>query len=466
MFEAGQSVDVTGTTKGKGFAGVMKRHGFKGLGASHGAQRKHRSPGSIGGCATPGRVFKGMRMAGRMGDVRQTTQNLTVHAVDAEKGLLLIKGAVPGPNGGLVLVRTAAKGAVTMADRAPPTSTVDVESPPGDNAGTVELPAEIFDVQVNIPLIHQVVVGAARRRPPGHARHQDPRRGPRRWPQAVPPEGHRPRPPGLDPRAAVRRRWRRPRPARRATTTQRTPKKMKAAALRGALSDRARDGRIHVVTGARRRRRRRRPRPRSRRSRTLSDRRHVLVVRRARATTSPGRACATSTGCTCSSPDQLNTYDVLVTDDVVFTQGALETFLAGPTRGKGAKAVATESEAAERPPTDAHEEPSSEDRRPARRPARAGRSRRRATGCSTRTSTRSSSRPDANKTQIKIAVEQVFGVKVTEREHAQPPGQAQAHPRPASASARTPSARSSASPTATASTSSAARSPERGTGPT
>jgi large subunit ribosomal protein L3 len=111
VFEAGVKVDVTGKSKGKGFAGVMKRHNFKGLGAGHGVQRKHRSPGSIGGCATPGRVFKGVRMAGRMGNERVTTQNLTVHAVDAEKGLLLIKGAVPGPNGGLVLVRTAAKGA-------------------------------------------------------------------------------------------------------------------------------------------------------------------------------------------------------------------------------------------------------------------------------------------------------------------------------------------------------------------
>ncbi|MEU6316974.1 50S ribosomal protein L3 [Streptomyces sp. NPDC047009] len=111
VFESGQKVDVTGKSKGKGFAGVMKRHNFKGLGAGHGVQRKHRSPGSIGGCATPGRVFKGVRMAGRMGNERVTTQNLTVHAVDAEKGLLLIKGAVPGPNGGLVLVRTAAKGA-------------------------------------------------------------------------------------------------------------------------------------------------------------------------------------------------------------------------------------------------------------------------------------------------------------------------------------------------------------------
>ena len=110
-FEAGTPIDVTGKTRGKGYAGVMKRHGFHGLKSSHGVERKHRSPGSIGACATPGRVFKGVRMAGRMGSQRFTAQNLTVQAVDAEKGLLLIKGAVPGPNGGLVLVRTAAKGA-------------------------------------------------------------------------------------------------------------------------------------------------------------------------------------------------------------------------------------------------------------------------------------------------------------------------------------------------------------------
>jgi large subunit ribosomal protein L3 len=110
VFDAGTVVDVVGTSKGKGTAGVMKRHGFKGLGASHGTQRKHRSPGSIGGCATPGRVFKGLRMAGRMGNARVTTQNLTVHRVDADNGLLLIKGAVPGPRGGLLLVKTAAKG--------------------------------------------------------------------------------------------------------------------------------------------------------------------------------------------------------------------------------------------------------------------------------------------------------------------------------------------------------------------
>ena len=110
VFETGQVVDVVGTSKGKGTAGVMKRHGFHGLGASHGVQRKHRSPGSIGGCATPGRVFKGLKMAGRMGHARVTNQNLTVHRVDADSGLLLIKGAVPGPKGGLVLVKSAAKG--------------------------------------------------------------------------------------------------------------------------------------------------------------------------------------------------------------------------------------------------------------------------------------------------------------------------------------------------------------------
>ncbi len=109
VFDAGQKVDVVGTSKGKGTAGVMKRHGFSGLSASHGTQAKHRSPGSIGGCSTPGRVFKGLRMAGRMGNARVTTQNLTVHKVDAERGLLLVKGAIPGPSGGLVLVRTAVK---------------------------------------------------------------------------------------------------------------------------------------------------------------------------------------------------------------------------------------------------------------------------------------------------------------------------------------------------------------------
>jgi len=110
LFAAGEEVDVTATSKGKGFAGVMKRHGFAGVGASHGAHRNHRKPGSIGACATPGRVFKGVRMAGRMGGDVVTTQNVAVYAVDVEKGLILIKGAVPGPKGGLVVIRSAAKG--------------------------------------------------------------------------------------------------------------------------------------------------------------------------------------------------------------------------------------------------------------------------------------------------------------------------------------------------------------------
>ncbi|BBH17898.1 50S ribosomal protein L3 [Nocardioides baekrokdamisoli] len=108
-FGAGDVIDVTGTSKGKGFAGGMKRHGFHGVSASHGAHRNHRKPGSIGACATPGRVFKGTRMAGRMGTDTVTTQNLTVHAVDADKGVVLLKGAIPGPKGGLVILRSAAK---------------------------------------------------------------------------------------------------------------------------------------------------------------------------------------------------------------------------------------------------------------------------------------------------------------------------------------------------------------------
>jgi large subunit ribosomal protein L3 len=112
VFEVGDVADVVGVSKGKGFAGVMKRHGFSGLGSSHGTQRKHRSPGSIGACATPSRVFKGMRMAGHMGNTRTTMLNLEIVGVDPERNVLLIKGAVPGPSGGLVMVRAAVKAPV------------------------------------------------------------------------------------------------------------------------------------------------------------------------------------------------------------------------------------------------------------------------------------------------------------------------------------------------------------------
>ena len=108
-FEAGEKVDVVGVSKGKGFSGVMKRHGFAGLRSSHGVHKKHRSPGAIGACATPSRVFKGMRMAGQSGNQRTTVLNLEVVQSDPERGLLLVKGAVPGPNGGLVMVRSAVK---------------------------------------------------------------------------------------------------------------------------------------------------------------------------------------------------------------------------------------------------------------------------------------------------------------------------------------------------------------------
>jgi large subunit ribosomal protein L3 len=109
VFEAGERADVVAVSKGKGFAGVMKRHGFGGLGSSHGTQRKHRSPGSIGACATPSRVFKGMRMSGHMGNARVTILNLEIVRTDPERNLLLVKGAVPGPNGGLVMIRSAVK---------------------------------------------------------------------------------------------------------------------------------------------------------------------------------------------------------------------------------------------------------------------------------------------------------------------------------------------------------------------
>ncbi len=112
LFSAGDRVDVTGISKGSGFTGVMKRHNFKGQGASHGNHKKHRAPGAIGACATPARVFKGVRMAGQHGSTRVTTLNLEVVEGDAERGLLLIKGSVPGASGGLVFVRSAVKAGV------------------------------------------------------------------------------------------------------------------------------------------------------------------------------------------------------------------------------------------------------------------------------------------------------------------------------------------------------------------
>src|SRR3954465_12580682 len=207
VFDGVAKVDVIGTSKGKGTAGVMKRHGFKGLGAAHGTQRKHRSPGSIGACATPSRVFKGVRMAGRMGAVRQTTQNLTVHAVDAERGLLLIKGAVPGPRGSVVLVKTAAKGAWRHGQRDDRRRRRRGQRRRYGAAarGAVRRP----DQRAAHPPGRRRPAG---RGPPGHARHEAPWRDQRRRQEALQAEGPRPRPAGLDPCAAVHRRRYRPRP--------------------------------------------------------------------------------------------------------------------------------------------------------------------------------------------------------------------------------------------------------------
>ena len=193
-------------------------------------------------------------MAGRMGNVRTTTQNLTVHAVDAEKGLLLIKGAVPGPKGGLVLVRTAAKGSCREGSRpvthAPSQSTVDVDvrTPTARPTAPSTLPADVFDVQVNVPLIHQVVVAqlAAARQGTHDTKTRGEVRGGGRKPYRQKGTGRARQGSTRAPQFAGGGVVHGPTPRDYA---QRTPKKMKAAALRGALSDRARNGRVHVVTG-------------------------------------------------------------------------------------------------------------------------------------------------------------------------------------------------------------------------
>ena len=184
-------------------------------------------------------MFKGIKMAGRMGHIRQTTMNLTVHAVDVERGLLLVKGALPGPKGSVVLVRPPRRG--------PDMASVDVRTPAGETAGSVELPDAVFDVQVNVPLIHQVVVGqlAAARQGTASVKTRADVRGGGKKPYRQKGTGRARqgsiRAPQFTGGGVVHG----PTPR---DYSQRTPKKMKAAALRGALSDRARGGRVHVVT--------------------------------------------------------------------------------------------------------------------------------------------------------------------------------------------------------------------------
>jgi large subunit ribosomal protein L4 len=223
-------------------------------------------------------------------------------------------------------------------------STIDVRTPAGDTAGTVELPADVFDVQVNVPLIHQVVVAqlAAARQGTHDTKTRGEVRGGGRKPYRQKGTGRARQGSTRAPQFAGGGVVHGPTPR---DYEQRTPKKMKAAALRGALSDRARDGRVHVVTSVVEG-----DEPSTKAAVAaiagVSDRRHVLVVVE-RSDELAWKSLRNVEQVHLLVPDQLNTYDVLVSDDVVFTQGALEAFLAGPTRGKGAKAVATSGEATE-----------------------------------------------------------------------------------------------------------------------
>ena len=315
---------MTGTSKGKGFAGTMKRHGFSGQGASHGAQAVHRRPGSIGGCATPGRVFKGTRMSGRMGNDRVTTQNLLVHKVDAENGVLLIKGAIPGRTGGLVMVRSAIKRGEVMAAK---NLKIDVKTPGGKTDGSVELPPSCSTSSQ-----HRVDApggdGAAGRGPSGHALDQDPRRGARWRPKPYRQKGTgrarqgSTRAPQFTGGGVVHG----PKPR---DYSQRTPKKMIAAALRG----RCRTG---PATAASTRS------PSWWRVEAVDQERQGVPGHADRAQAGADRdrpqrrdgrpSVRNLPGVHVLSPDQLNTYDVLRADDVVFSVEALDAYIAATPR--------------------------------------------------------------------------------------------------------------------------------------
>ena len=219
VFAAGDLVDVTATSKGKGFAGVMKRHGFPACApatvCTASTARRVRSV-----AAPPGPGFQGSEH-GRTYGLRPRDDPGAEGAVgDAERNLILIKGAVPGPKGAGAYPRHR-EGRMSM-------TSIDIKTPGGDAAGSVELPAEVFNVQTNVPPDPPGGCGATGRRPAGDAQDEDPRRGRRWWPQAVPAEGHRPRPSGFGTRSAVRRRRCGPWPDA-AQLRAEDPKKMKAA---------------------------------------------------------------------------------------------------------------------------------------------------------------------------------------------------------------------------------------------
>ena len=312
MFAAGERVDVTGISKGKGFAGAMKRHNFTGQGASHGNHKKHRAPGSIGACATPARVFKGRGWPASMGNEQVTTLNLEVVEADAERDLLLVKGAVPGPNGGLVFVRNAVKAAVKAMSHASTMKTADRRRRRHRRARRRHL-RHRAQRRGDAPGRHR----AARRRA-GPAR-RAPRPAPR-CAAAAPSRGAR-RAPAAPARARSARRtgaaaaW--PSAPSPASYAQRTPKKMIRLALRSALSDRAAEGKVVVVDdwgfdAPQHQGRRRRARRRS--ACAPGERDRVLLVLDRTDDDARGSASATSaSACRSSLPDELNTYDVLVT---------------------------------------------------------------------------------------------------------------------------------------------------------
>ena len=327
-------VDVIGTSKGKGTAGVMKRHGFKGLGACHGAQRKHRSPGSIGGCATPGRVFKGLGWPAGWATTQAPPRTSPSTRSTPSAGLLLIKGADPGPQGrpgpGPHRGQDGREAACSSEPHDRPRRrrpSIDVRTHGGQGRHRRAARRDLRR-QVNIPLIHQVVVAqlAAARQGTHATKTRGEVRGGGKKPYRQKGTGRARQGSTRAPQFAGGGVVHGPQPRDYA---QRTPKKMKAAALRGALSDRARDGRVHVVTAlvdGRRAVDQGRARPRL----TLIDREPSTCwwcrARRRADLAEPAQRPAVHL----LAPGQLNTYDVLVSDDVVFTEGASHAFLAGP----------------------------------------------------------------------------------------------------------------------------------------
>ena len=272
-----------------------------------------------------------------MGGDNVTVQNLTVHSVDVDNGLLLIKGAIPGSNGTLVFVKSAAKGVLQ------PMSTVDIVILSRKEVRHGRPPRRDLRRAGQHPTDPPSGGGPVGCCSSGQRLDQASRRGSRWWTQAVPPEGHRSRPPGFDPLAAVRRWWcgarsnasgLRPAHPQEDEAGRSSRQRCPTGLARVASTSSARSSTVTRL----------RPRPRLRSSMACPSASTCCSSSSAR-TTSPGRACATSSVSTCVAPDQLNTYDVLISDDIVFTEASLADFLEGPVTGKSSKAVATESEA-------------------------------------------------------------------------------------------------------------------------